>query len=77
VCPDWQYRYFSFDSRWGAGEQMASMRNGQGDQYFALFNRAGCWLKGFDHESVMSPFASDRREVFSGVLSTAACMPWV
>ena len=56
-CPDWQFRYFSFNSRWSKGEQMGSMRNGQGDHYFALFNSAGCWLKGFDHES---PTAADQ-----------------
>ena len=33
LCPEWAYRYFSFDSRWGPGEEMASMRNGSGDEY--------------------------------------------
>jgi hypothetical protein len=48
LSPDWEYRYFSFDSRWGPSERMGSMRNGQGDHWFALFSSAGCWLKGFD-----------------------------
>ena len=43
------------------------MRNGQGDHYFGLFNAAGCWLKGFDHEAPMSPFASDPPTVVAGV----------
>ncbi len=68
---EWEYRYFSFNHRWSPGEQMGSMRNGQGDHYFALFNVAGCWLKGFDHEAPMSPFASDPPKVpvgaFDGV----------
>jgi hypothetical protein len=34
------------------------MRNGQGDYYLALFNSAGCLLKGFAHEAAMSPFAN-------------------
>ena len=55
LCPTWQYRYFSFNARWAPGEEMGSMRNGQGDHYFAHFNTAGCWLKGFDHEAAVSP----------------------
>jgi hypothetical protein len=67
LSPEWEYRYFSFNNRWSPGEQMGSMRNGQGDHYFALFNAAGCWLKGFDHEA---PYASDSLKtagVFDGV----------
>jgi hypothetical protein len=64
---EWEYRYFSFNRHWSSGEQMGSMRNGQGDHYFALFNAAGCWLKGFGHEAPMSPFASDPPEVVAGV----------
>jgi hypothetical protein len=57
VCPDWQYRYFSFDAKWNRDAQLGSMRDGEGDYLFAVFNQAGCWLKGFAHEAVMSPFA--------------------
>jgi len=64
---EWEYRYFSFNRRWSTGEQMGSMRNGQGDHYFALFNAAGCWLKGFDHNAPMSPFASSPPKPMTGV----------
>lgn len=64
---EWEYRYFSFDRHWSPGEQLGSMRNGQGDHYFALFTAAGCWLKGFDHEARMSPFASDPPQLAAGV----------
>jgi len=67
LSPEWESRYFSFNSRWSPGEQMGSMRNGQGDHYFALFNSAGCWLKGFDHEAPMTPFASDPPKLVAGV----------
>jgi hypothetical protein len=30
--PEWQYRLYSFNSRWAKGEMMASMRDGQGDE---------------------------------------------
>jgi len=67
VCRDCELRYFSFNSRWSPGEQMGSMRDGQGDHYIALFNAAGCWLKGFDHESLMSPFRSDPPKIDDGM----------
>jgi hypothetical protein len=58
LCPDWESRYFSFNRRWGADEQMGSMRNGQGDHYFAFFNTSGCWIKGFCHESPRASLAN-------------------
>ena len=50
LCPEWEYRYYSFDSKWGAGEEMASMRNGSGDGWFLLLNSTGAAIKGFAHE---------------------------
>ena len=67
LSPDWEYRYFSFNRRWSPGEQMGSMRNGQGDHYFALFDSAGCWVKGFDHNAPMSPFRSDPPMLTAGL----------
>ena len=50
ISPEWEYRYYSFNERWDAGESMGSMRNGQGDDLFVLFNAAGAFIKGVDHE---------------------------
>jgi len=49
----WEYRYYSFNAHWAPGELMASMRNGQGDQWFAVINASGVILFGLDHESPM------------------------
>jgi hypothetical protein len=68
ISPEWEYRYYSFNNRWAPNEAMASMRDGSGDDYFALFNPAGAILKGFAHESAMSPYADDRHSVWPGVL---------
>lgn len=68
VQPEWDYRYYSFDNNWDAGEQMASMRNGSGDEWFCVFSEAGAFLKGFDHESPMSPWSSEPKRVWPGVL---------
>lgn len=56
ICPEWEYRYYSYNSNWGQGEEMASMRNGCGDDWFLLFDPNGAALKGFAHEY---PLAGD------------------
>src|ERR1044072_267162 len=68
MSSDRDYRYYSFDSKWGKGEMMATMRDGSGDEYFILFNSAGAIIKGFAHESPMSPYANESRKVWPGVL---------
>lgn len=70
LSPEWEYRYFSFNSRWDVakGERMASMRNGSGDHYFAVFSARGAIMKGFDHEALMSPWSRTPQAVWPGVL---------
>lgn len=46
LSPEWDTRYYSFNARWGDEAMMASMRNGQGDQWFAVFSPAGAALHG-------------------------------
>lgn len=55
LCPEWEYRYYSFDSQWGQGEEMASMRDGSGNDWFLLLDSAGAALKGFAHEFADDP----------------------
>jgi hypothetical protein len=68
MSPDWESRFFSFDSRWGPEEEMASMRNGSGDAYSIVFSPAGAFIRGFDHESVMSPYRSG--QTWPGLVAT-------
>lgn len=68
LCPEWVFRYYSFNAMWSADEQLGSMRNNCGDDFVALFNPAGCWLKGFAHESSMTPYREDPPRVWPGVL---------
>jgi hypothetical protein len=79
LSPEWESRYYSFNGRWSEGEQMGSMRDGCGDDFFALFNAAGCFLKGFAHEAPMSPYGRRPKRVWPGVLEGvpaefAACL---
>ncbi|WP_431676707.1 hypothetical protein [Kitasatospora sp. KL5] len=67
LSPDWEGRYYSFDAGWADGEEMASMRNGSGDEYSVVFSAAGAYVRGFDHESPMSPYGNDA-EPWPGVI---------
>ena len=55
LSPEWDYRYFSFNSGWGMAEEMASMRNGSGDDWFLLLDSTGAAVKGFAHELADDP----------------------
>ncbi|MGY0064083.1 hypothetical protein ACWY4P_47890 [Streptomyces sp. LZ34] len=57
--PEWADRCYSFDGHWSETESMASMRNGSGDEYSIVFSAAGTYVRGFAHESPMSPYAQD------------------
>lgn len=67
MSPDWESRYYSFDSRWSATEEMASMRNGGGNEYSIVFSSAGAYARGFDHESPMSPYRESPPEPWPGL----------
>ncbi|SRR5713101_1061238 len=72
IQPEWEYRHYSFNSKWADGEQMASMRNGEGDSWFCVFGPPGAFLKGFDHESEMSPWSMETPKVWPGVLDSVS-----
>ncbi len=59
LSPEWESRCHSFDDHWSETESMASMRSGSGDEYSIVFSAAGAYVRGFDHESLMSPYAED------------------
>ncbi|MER6300499.1 hypothetical protein ABT247_13135 [Kitasatospora sp. NPDC001539] len=54
---DREARYHSFDARRDedGGEEPASMRNGQGDDWFVVFSPAGAYGQGLDHEAPNAP----------------------
>lgn len=54
LCPEWEYRYFSFNDSWGPEEKLASMRNGEGDDWLILWNPRGAIVKGFQHSAPMA-----------------------
>lgn len=70
MSPEWEDRYYSFNSKWSEKEMMASMRNGQGEEYFILFDSHGAIMKGFDHESPMSPWAGQEKKLWPGIFES-------
>lgn len=68
LSPDWEMRYFSFDPVWSEHEQMASMRNGSGDEYAIVFSDAGAYVRGFDHESPLSPWMQNPPQIVTGLV---------
>ncbi|MFB7125564.1 MULTISPECIES: hypothetical protein [unclassified Kitasatospora] len=52
---DWEARYHSFDASWDEGEELASMRDGEGDDWCLVFSPVGAYGRGFDHEAPNAP----------------------
>lgn len=50
LSQEWEYRYFSYNSRWGEGEEFFELRDGEGDHLLILFREEGCVINGFCHE---------------------------
>ncbi|MEV6244208.1 hypothetical protein [Lentzea sp. NPDC051838] len=70
LCPDSEHRYHGYSTTWASGEELASMYDGSGNEYSVVFTAAGAYVRGFDHESPMSPYATDDEEPWPGVLDT-------
>jgi hypothetical protein len=68
VCKRPDLRYFAFDATWSETEQIASMSNGSGDEYAIVFGPVGAYVRGFDHESEMSPWARTPMAIAPGLI---------
>ena len=56
---EWDARWFSYDPVWDEGVSVGSMRDGSGDWFAVRFSGEGdAVVRGFAHESQMSPFRS-------------------
>jgi hypothetical protein len=59
-----------FHPKWKRSEQMGAIKNGSGDELFAHFTPAGCFIKGFAHESVMTPFRTTPPTLWPGLFAS-------
>lgn len=70
VSPEWEYRYYSFDPRWSPGEGMASMRDGNGNDYAVVFSPAGAYVQACDHESPVSAYRTSPPTLWPGLFDS-------
>jgi hypothetical protein len=81
IEPTWDMRYYSYNRAWGEAAELGSMRNGSGDEYSIVFLPDGAaYARGFDHESPLSPWASDNDgELYPGLIDgiPERFLPWV
>jgi hypothetical protein len=71
LMPEAWLRYYSFAADWdGNGWALAQMRNGQGDDYLVAFTHDGAFVKGFAHDSAMSPWSFRSPHPWPGVTET-------
>ena len=66
LSPD--QRSFEFHPKWSKGERMGAFKDGSGNFFFAWFSKKGAVIRGFDHESPMSPFRTKPPEPWPGLL---------
>ncbi|MFI0482723.1 hypothetical protein [Actinomadura sp. 9N215] len=69
LSPD-GYATYTFDSGWAENQELASMDNGSGDEYSIVFTDSGAFIRGFDHESIMSPYADDDYALWPGLVES-------
>ncbi|MDQ2587961.1 hypothetical protein [Saccharothrix yanglingensis] len=65
--PDNEDRHHSYDPAWAPGEELASQKDGGGNEYSIVFTASGAYVRGFDHESPISPYATDDGKPWPGV----------
>lgn len=46
---------YAYYPKWTKHQQVGAVKNGSGDELFVHFKNAGCFIKGFGHESAMTP----------------------
>ncbi|MFC6267828.1 hypothetical protein [Frigoriflavimonas asaccharolytica] len=69
ICPEWEYRYYSYQKDWSKTEEFCEMRNGQGDQMLITFSEKGTCINGFAHESEMNGWKNNsQQEISNGII---------
>ncbi|MFD8913398.1 hypothetical protein [Streptomyces sp. NPDC059575] len=58
----------TYQPNWREGVDLARMENGSGDQWGIVFDPAGVFLHGFDHECDATPWREDPRAHWPGLL---------
>ncbi len=66
---DCMVRVYHYDKDWVTGGHFLKIDDSGGDHYHVLFSPGGCIVKGFDHESDLSPYNYDENDPMPDVLA--------
>jgi hypothetical protein len=72
-----ELRSFEFHATWAKDEQMGAFKDTEGDCFFAWFSAEGAVVRGFVHESPMSPYRRNPPEpwasLWDGLPASLSC----
>lgn len=60
-------RVYTWHPNWDEKSSLSVVDNGAGDTMHIAFSKDGCIIKGFDHESKLSPHAQEEFKVWKGI----------
>lgn len=46
LCSEWEYRFYSYNSRWSEDEEFCEMQDMEGERFQILFKEEGCVING-------------------------------
>ncbi|WP_152393265.1 hypothetical protein [Paenibacillus guangzhouensis] len=67
LCDEDWLRVHRYEHAWMPDLDLGVIENGAGDHLYVLFAETGVLIKGFDHESPLSPHAREDGEVWPGM----------
>lgn len=67
LCDEAWLRCFNYEADWAEGIDIVTYENGGGDHVYIIFIGDAILIKGFDHESDVSPYAQDEYKVWAGM----------
>lgn len=68
---EYAYRVYEWIPKWTDELSFGKIDNGSGDELIAVFGNKDCIIKGFDHESALSPYAQEEYKVYEGIYDQA------
>ncbi|MEK3786380.1 hypothetical protein [Paenibacillus sp. FSL K6-1230] len=67
LCDEEWLRYYTYEPAWAEGVSLAKVDDGSGNHMYVIFAPEGTIIKGFDHESELSPHAQEEYGVWPGM----------
>ncbi|MGL4695430.1 hypothetical protein [Enterococcus larvae] len=64
---EYAYRIYEWIPKWTDELSFGKIDNGSGDELVAVFGPEDCIVKGFDHESALSPYAQEEYKIYAGI----------